>query len=125
MLNDNGRSYAPDHLQALGVAHVVAPQQDLPHAARTHSDDWCPDLPRVGKAAYLGIDGFTSVVREMVTPHTFFENLGVRYIGPIDGHNIESIESDAAAAPRSGTDPSSCTCSPRRAAATNPRSTTT
>jgi 1-deoxy-D-xylulose-5-phosphate synthase len=28
----------------------------------------------------------------MVTPHTFFENLGVRYIGPIDGHDIESIE---------------------------------
>jgi 1-deoxy-D-xylulose-5-phosphate synthase len=29
----------------------------------------------------------------MVTPHTFFENLGVRYVGPIDGHNIEAIES--------------------------------
>jgi 1-deoxy-D-xylulose-5-phosphate synthase len=29
----------------------------------------------------------------MVTPHTFFENLGVRYIGPIDGHDIESMES--------------------------------
>ena len=51
-----------------------------------------PHLPRVGKAAYLGIDGLTSVVREMVTPHTFFENLGVRYIGPIDGHDIESLE---------------------------------
>ncbi len=51
-----------------------------------------PHLPRVGKAAYLGIDGFTSVVREMVTPHTFFENLGVRYVGPIDGHDLESIE---------------------------------
>ena len=43
-------------------------------------------------AAYLGLDGFTSVVREMVTPHTFFENLGVRYVGPIDGHNIEVLE---------------------------------
>jgi 1-deoxy-D-xylulose-5-phosphate synthase len=51
-----------------------------------------PHLPKVGKAAYLGIDGLTSVVREMVTPHTFFENLGVRYIGPIDGHDIESME---------------------------------
>jgi 1-deoxy-D-xylulose-5-phosphate synthase len=28
----------------------------------------------------------------MVTPHTFFETLGVRYIGPIDGHNIELLE---------------------------------
>jgi 1-deoxy-D-xylulose-5-phosphate synthase len=32
------------------------------------------------------------VVREIVTPHTFFENLGVRYVGPIDGHNIEAME---------------------------------
>jgi 1-deoxy-D-xylulose-5-phosphate synthase len=40
----------------------------------------------------------TSVVREMVTPHTFFENLGVRYVGPIDGHNIEAVESALAKA---------------------------
>ena len=32
------------------------------------------------------------MVRELVTPHTFFENLGVRYVGPIDGHNIEALE---------------------------------
>jgi 1-deoxy-D-xylulose-5-phosphate synthase len=51
-----------------------------------------PHLPRVGKAAYLGIDGFTSVVREMVTPHTFFENLGVRYVGPVDGHDVAALE---------------------------------
>ena len=34
----------------------------------------------------------TPVVREIVTPHTFFENLGVRYVGPIDGHDIEALE---------------------------------
>ncbi len=34
----------------------------------------------------------TSVLREMVAPHTFFEALGVRYAGPIDGHDIELME---------------------------------
>ena len=34
----------------------------------------------------------TSALREMVTPHTFFEALGVRYAGPIDGHDIEHME---------------------------------
>ena len=45
----------------------------------------------------------------MVTPHTFFENLGVRYVGPIDGHDIESMEGTLRRA-RSGTGRSSCTC---------------
>ena len=39
-----------------------------------------------------GLHGMTSAVRELVTPGTFFEDLGVRYVGPIDGHNIESME---------------------------------
>ena len=34
----------------------------------------------------------TSALREMVAPHTFFEALGVRYAGPIDGHDIEQME---------------------------------
>ena len=33
-----------------------------------------------------------SALREMVSPHTFFEALGVRYAGPIDGHDIELME---------------------------------
>ena len=34
----------------------------------------------------------TSALREMVAPHTFFEALGVRYAGPIDGHDIDLME---------------------------------
>ncbi|HWE68739.1 MAG TPA: transketolase C-terminal domain-containing protein, partial [Acidimicrobiales bacterium] len=34
----------------------------------------------------------TSAVREVVTPHTFFEALGIRYAGPIDGHDIAEVE---------------------------------
>ena len=91
VLNDNGRSYAPtvsklsESLTALRLNRTYL-------TLRERIRRLVPRLPRVGKAAYLGIDGFTSVVREMVTPHTFFENLGVRYVGPVDGHNIEVLE---------------------------------
>ena len=36
--------------------------------------------------------GVTSALRELVSPHTFFEALGVRYAGPIDGHDIAAVE---------------------------------
>ena len=41
----------------------------------------------------------------MVEPHDFFEALGVRYTGPIDGHDIEHME-QALPTPPSGTAPS-------------------
>ncbi len=91
VFNDNGRSYAPtisklsESLTALRLNRTYLTLRDRLRRL-------VPHLPWVGKAAYRGIDGFTSVVREMVTPHTFFETLGVRYVGPIDGHNIEALE---------------------------------
>lgn len=91
VLNDNGRSYAPtisklsENLTSLRLNKTYL-------TLRQRIRKLVPRLPRVGKVAYAGIDGFTSVVRQMVTPLTFFENLGVRYVGPIDGHNIAAIE---------------------------------
>src|SRR5580704_15763953 len=91
VLNDNGRSYAPT-ISKLSESLTALRLNKTYLTLRGRLRRTVPHLPKVGKAAYLGIDGLTSVVREMVTPHTFFENLGVRYIGPIDGHDIESIE---------------------------------
>ena len=91
VLNDNGRSYAPT-ISRLSTSLTTLRLNKTYLTLRQRIRRLVPRLPRVGKAAYLGLDGFTSVVREMVTPHTFFENLGVRYIGPIDGHNIEAVE---------------------------------
>ena len=92
VLNDNGRSYAPT-ISKLSESLTSLRLNKTYLTLRGRLRRTVPHLPKVGKAAYLGIDGLTSVVREMVTPHTFFENLGVRYIGPIDGHDIESMES--------------------------------
>src|SRR5664280_1926868 len=50
------------------------------------------ELPAVGELAYSGVHGLTSALREVVTPHTFFEALGIRYAGPIDGHDIAGME---------------------------------
>jgi 1-deoxy-D-xylulose-5-phosphate synthase len=90
VLNDNGRSYAPT-ISKLSTSLTTLRLNKTYLTLRERFRRLIPRLPG-GKAAYIGIDGFTSVVREMVTPHTFFENLGVRYIGPIDGHNIRQLE---------------------------------
>ena len=97
ILNDNGRSYAPTISKLSGSLTSLRLNKTY-LTLRERLRRMVPHLPRVGKEAYRGIDAFTSVVREMVTPHTFFENLGVRYIGPIDGHNIASLESTIASA---------------------------
>jgi 1-deoxy-D-xylulose-5-phosphate synthase len=91
VLNDNGRSYAPT-VSKLSESLTSLRLNRRYLTFRERLRRLVPHLPRVGKAAYYGIDGFTSVVREMVAPHTFFETLGVRYVGPIDGHNIEALE---------------------------------
>jgi 1-deoxy-D-xylulose-5-phosphate synthase len=91
VLNDNGRSYAPtvsklsESLTSLRLNRTyVSVREGVRHLA--------PHLPRAGRAGLAGLHGMTSAVRELVTPGTFFEDLGVRYVGPIDGHNIESLE---------------------------------
>ena len=91
VLNDNGRSYAPT-ISKLSESLTQLRLNPQYVSTRARLRDWLPKIPRVGKLAYQGVHGVTSVVREMVTPHTFFENLGVRYVGPIDGHNIAAIE---------------------------------
>jgi len=91
ILNDNGRSYAPT-VSKLSESLTSLRLNRTYLTFRERLRRLVPRLPRVGKAAYYGIDGLSNVVREIVTPHTFFENLGVRYVGPIDGHNIEAME---------------------------------
>ncbi len=99
VLNDNGRSYAPT-ISTLSESLTALRLNKTYVSLRDRIRRLVPHLPRLGKAAYVGVDAMTSVVREMVTPHTFFENLGVRYVGPIDGHNIEALENALTSAAR-------------------------
>jgi len=92
VLNDNGRSYAPT-ISKLSESLTSLRLHPTYVSTRQRMRESLSKVPGIGRLAYLGVHGVTSVVREMVTPHTFFENLGVRYVGPIDGHNIAAIES--------------------------------
>jgi 1-deoxy-D-xylulose-5-phosphate synthase len=91
VLNDNGRSYAPTVSRlSEGLTHLRL-NPSYVHA-RERARRLLRRLPVVGGFAYSSVHGLTSAVREIVTPHRFFEALGVRYAGPIDGHDIAGME---------------------------------
>jgi 1-deoxy-D-xylulose-5-phosphate synthase len=50
------------------------------------------NLPYVGPQAEKGVEAFKAAVREFLQPPSFFEALGVRYVGPVDGHSINDLE---------------------------------
>jgi 1-deoxy-D-xylulose-5-phosphate synthase len=91
ILNDNGRSYAPtvsrlgDSLARLRVNPKYLRQQE-------RVENMVRDLPVVGDQVERAIEATKAAVREMWEPTSFFENLGVRYTGPFDGHDIPSLE---------------------------------
>jgi 1-deoxy-D-xylulose-5-phosphate synthase len=91
VFNDNGRSYSPT------ISHLSQSLTNLRlHptyvSARERLRSRLREIPGVGEVAYSGVHSVTSALRELVAPHTFFEALGVRYVGPIDGHDIGDLE---------------------------------
>ena len=116
VLNDNGRSYAPtiSNLTA-GDTSSVTISPDHPSLTDRVTDklanaltnirlnptyvrrqrkfeNFMRELPVVGKQAEQGVEAFKAAVREFLQPPSFFEALGVRYVGPVDGHDIEALE---------------------------------
>ncbi|MGH9151286.1 MAG: 1-deoxy-D-xylulose-5-phosphate synthase N-terminal domain-containing protein, partial [Acidimicrobiales bacterium] len=91
LLNDNGRSYAPtasrlgESLARLrlrpGWVHLQERLEQVVH-----------DMPAVGGLAYSSLRGAKAAVREVFEPPVFFEDLGVRYTGPFDGHDVAGVE---------------------------------
>lgn len=91
ILNDNGRSYAPT-ISPLSQSLTTLRLNPTYLHTRDRLRNLLREIPGVGELAYSGVHGVTSGLREMVAPHTFFEALGVRYAGPIDGHDISLME---------------------------------
>ncbi len=91
ILNDNGRSYAPTISRLSESITKLRLNPSYVHT-RQKLRQMLRDLPAVGGIAYTSVHGLTAALREMVEPHVFFEALGVRYTGPIDGHDIEGME---------------------------------
>ncbi len=115
VLNDNGRSYAPTvsnlsaNTQGQDVQenHPSLPDRvtdRLSHALtdirlnpvyvrrQRRLEDWLEHLPGIGHQAGSAMEAIKAGVREFLQPPSFFEALGVRYIGPFDGHNIQEME---------------------------------
>src|SRR6478672_5977838 len=92
ILNDNGRSYAPT-ISKLGdsVARLRVSPAYLKQRARV--DRVLRDLPLVGDRMERGLQAAVAALREYFEPRAFFEDLGVRYTGPFDGHDVRGVES--------------------------------
>ncbi len=91
VLNDNGRSYAPT-VSMLSRSVTSLRLNPTYVQTRERLRSMLRDIPGVGDLAYTGVHSITSALREAVAPHIFFEALGVRYAGPIDGHDVAQSE---------------------------------
>jgi 1-deoxy-D-xylulose-5-phosphate synthase len=91
IVNDNERSYSPT---IGGVATYLS-------TLRTTSGyekflDWGKSVldktPVVGHPIYETLHGVKKGIKDIVAPQGMFEDLGLKYFGPVDGHNIETLE---------------------------------
>jgi len=91
IVNDNERSYSPT---IGGVATYLSTLR----ATRGYEKflDWGKGVlektPVVGQPIYETLHGVKKGIKDIVAPQGMFEDLGLKYIGPIDGHNIAAIE---------------------------------
>jgi 1-deoxy-D-xylulose-5-phosphate synthase len=91
VLNDNGRSYAPT-ISKLSNSLTSIRLNPVYMRRQRRMELFLRDLPLVGTQAEKGMEAFKAAVREYFQPPAFFESLGVRYVGPVDGHDIAALE---------------------------------
>jgi 1-deoxy-D-xylulose-5-phosphate synthase len=91
VLNDNGRSYAPTVSRlASGLSRLRLNPKYVRNVRRLQR--MVRGVPMVGQQLEIGMSGLRAAVREVLAPDAFFEALGVRYVGPIEGHDREALE---------------------------------
>ncbi|MGA9920571.1 MAG: transketolase C-terminal domain-containing protein, partial [Candidatus Dormiibacterota bacterium] len=61
-------------------------------AAKSGIGGFLSAIPAVGEPAHEMAKRLKSGMKQLVSPHVFFEDLGIKYSGPIDGHDLRSIE---------------------------------
>ncbi|MFI6062597.1 1-deoxy-D-xylulose-5-phosphate synthase [Streptomyces sp. NPDC051286] len=92
VVNDNERSYAPtigglaDHLATLRTT-------DGYERFLTWGKDVLQRTPVVGQPLYGSLHGAKKGFKDAFAPQGMFEDLGLKYVGPIDGHDIAAVES--------------------------------
>jgi 1-deoxy-D-xylulose-5-phosphate synthase len=92
VVNDNGRSYAPtigglaDHLSTLRLNPGYEKVLDL-------VKDALGSTPMVGRPVYEVLHAVKRGIKDAVSPQPMFEDLGLKYVGPVDGHDEQAMES--------------------------------
>ncbi len=91
VVNDNERSYSPT---IGGVATYLSTLR----ATKGYEKflDWGKGVlertPVVGQPIYETLHGMKKGLKDIVAPQGMFEDLGLKYIGPVDGHDIAALE---------------------------------
>ncbi|MEJ2859047.1 MULTISPECIES: 1-deoxy-D-xylulose-5-phosphate synthase [unclassified Saccharothrix] len=92
VVNDNGRSYSPtigglaDHLASLRL-------QPGYERALERGKNALQNAPIVGKPLYAALHAAKRGIKDALSPQAMFEDLGMKYIGPVDGHDMVALES--------------------------------
>jgi len=98
VVNDNGRSYAPT---VGGFADYLASLRPTIDSLRTAPayermlDWWKKKLQNGGPAGqftYKSLHAMKKGIKDWWAPQGMFEDLGMKYIGPVDGHNLQAME---------------------------------
>jgi 1-deoxy-D-xylulose-5-phosphate synthase len=91
VVNDNGRSYAPtiggvaDHLATLRL------QPAYEHALEKGRDA-VRAVPLVGEVVYHFLHSVKAGIKDSLSPQLLFTDLGLKYVGPVDGHDEHAVE---------------------------------
>ncbi|WP_172120133.1 1-deoxy-D-xylulose-5-phosphate synthase [Actinomyces faecalis] len=91
VVNDNGRSYAPT---IGGLAHHLDALRTNPGYERMLATVKKGLLSQgtPGRAAYDALHGLKRGLKDVLVPSAFFEDLGIKYTGPVDGHDETALE---------------------------------
>jgi 1-deoxy-D-xylulose-5-phosphate synthase len=99
VVNDNGRSYSPT---VGGLAQYLDSLRTNPGYERALSAvrSLLTHTPVVGAPVYEALHGMKKGVKDVLAPQGMFEDLGLKYLGPVDGHDREAVEHALRAAKR-------------------------
>lgn len=91
VVNDNGRSYAPT---IGGVARFLSNVRTKPSYRRLHNLSWAiaKRLGGTSRAFYRGFrGGIRGFLARFTNNEALYSNLDIKYIGPVDGHNLRDV----------------------------------
>ena len=98
VVNDNGRSYNPTiggiatKLRGLGQQLSAIRTDRRYERVLASIKRWVSRAPVVGEPTYGLMHGFKAGVKDVLAPQGMYSDLGIKYLGPIDGHDSEALE---------------------------------